>query len=250
MAACVAACSQVLGIHDPVVEGVPSQDASGSTDGRAPLADAPEDTRSVDAGRCYGAGALCDDFERNDPRGDWDVLTTSEGATATIETNERGRVLAVRSVSAIGAALLERTLPGTLRRIRYEIDARWESLPVSGGYLFLRAGTPTSDGNLEMTYLYLDPAGVWFAQQRSGGPGAYVRLPLAASPAAWHHFLVEYEIGGAVQVTVDGTVQVGSRPLEPFLSAGPLRVSVGIAGVEEVGAGFSFLVDALELRAE
>lgn len=242
------ACSAVLGIHDPVVEAVVVEDAAAV----APVTSMPSaaDVSQPDAASCTGPGDVCDDFERDEVRGRWDGLLTTENATAAIRTTDRGRVLTATSLSAIGAALLEKTLPGELRRLRYEIDARYDALPTGGSYLFLRASTPLPGDVFAITYVVADSSGVWFVQQRSGDGAPYLRLPLAASAGAWHRFLVEYEIGGELQVSVDGAVQIGPRPTESSLAVGVLRLSVGVAGVDVVGSGFTYQIDNLRLHAE
>lgn len=176
---------------------------SGPSDGGS--ADAsPDQGKDFCATAAAANAAFCSDFEQSAEVDDgWSDITTSGGATLTLETaiaKQKKCALAkfVSSGSDDGAAALSTVVnaPGTKSKVVVEFDGRFSfpNGPPSTNTLFLTIALRTGSG----------PSGHYFIDIERGGDGWKLLATGTSGEAflgigedSWHHFRLSYDGSGS-----------------------------------------------------
>jgi hypothetical protein len=221
----------------------PPRDGAPTSDGSLPFFDGGK-LSCADA-----AGTLCDDFERDEPKGGpWGTVSVNDGGTLVIgKPSSTGRRLESAITAADGVAQLSRELALTPSKLHIELTLEILALPTNGaiyitGALMLNPGNPVT-----LFYVYARGDGAFVVEQLTDGTH-YVQSPLAITLNAPHRLVIDVQIGGKVKVTVDGATQV-DKNTESWLVFKPPQAILG-AGSVSGGNAFSMRVDDYVFVAE
>jgi|GEM_PF-4200184 len=243
----LAACSLVTSLDGLTGGTAPSEgqdtapppfDAS-SPDGAAE-ATTPDASTDVDSGPapwCLPADDFCDDFERTDVQGAWDVAYALGGAAIAIDGTTAASP--TRSAHVVvppedsARSELRKTLPGTSRHVRLRFALK-TSAGLDREYQLGRIELARSDG-YDVLVLALFPGKMVVAEQayvEAGASYSDTTLPSTALRiGTWQVWSLELDASsGSPQaiVTVDG-VEVLRTALKSGFAAGSPRISLGPA---------------------
>jgi hypothetical protein len=170
------------------------------------------------------AGVFCDDFERDDPKGDWTAVTLNDAGTMAIG-KAGSRRLEAAILAPDGFAQLSKDFTLSPTKMHIEVTLEILSLPSDGASLIVGT-TMLNPGNpVSLFYLYAHGGGAFIVEQLTDDVH-YVQTPLALTLNASHRVIMEVQQGGKMTVSVDGALQV-DKTTEPWLVLKPPSAYLG-----------------------